>query len=166
MFDRSPQPSTVKIKLSDVGVVVDFIFEVRRHYIYSYSIRFGFPENDRVKRAHVRKLLGGPAVDKSGKPLEPGTPTPINFSIYAICKNGKEVEVYSRDTDPILTSWGSDFFEKNIGSHVLTPGMYRARLVNKRASPEFSTIPITFEMGMPAKVNFDPAKTPSRSDPC
>jgi hypothetical protein len=166
IFDRSPEPSSVQINLTEVGAIADFKFDVRKHFHYSYSMRFGFPENDQVERARVRKLLGGHGVDKTGKPLEPGIPTPINLTIFAICKDGKEVEVYSQDANPILTSWGQDSFGKDIGSHILTPGIYRVRLVNKRASLEFSSIPITFEIGMPAKVNFDSTKEPKRSKPC
>ena len=166
LFGISPEPSSVQIKLSDAGVVADFKFEVRRHFIYHYSMGFGFPENDQVERARIRKLLGGYAVDEAGKPLEPATPTPIYLSIFAICKDGKEVEAYSRDVDPVLTSWGADSFKKDIGSSVLTPGIYRVRVVNKRASPEFSSTPVTFEMGMPAKVNFDAAKAAAGSELC
>ena len=165
-FSQSPEPSSVPIKLSEVGVVADFKFEVRKHFIYSFSMRFSYSENDQVERARVRKLLGGIAVDKLGKPLEPGTPTPINLTIFAVCRGGQEVAVYSQDVDPILASWGDGRFGKNIGNHVLTPGLYRARLLNKRASPEFKLIPITFEMRMPAKVVFDPEKKPTRSEPC
>lgn len=166
IFGRSPEPSSVAIKLTESGVVADFKFEVRRHFPYGYSMSFGYPENDQVERARVRKLLGGHGINKDGKPAEPGTPTPINLTIFAVCKDGKEVEVYSQDADPILTSWGDGYFGKNIGKNVLTPGIYRARLLNKRASPEFISIPITFKIGMPAKVNFDPTKAPSRSEPC
>jgi Domain of unknown function (DUF5625) len=166
IFSRSPEPSAQSIKLGNAGVVADFKFEVKKHFIYSYSIAFHFPENDQLERARIRKIVGGHAVDKNGKPLEPGVPTPINLTIFSVCKDGKEVEVYSKDADPILTSWGSESFVKNIGSQVMNSGMYRARITNKRASPEFSSIPITFEMGMPAKINFDPVKESSRSEPC
>ncbi|WP_157050620.1 DUF5625 family protein [Herbaspirillum rhizosphaerae] len=166
MHCRSPEPSSVQIKLTESGVVADFKFEVRKHFPYWYSMRFGFPKNDQVERERVRKILGGNTMDKTGKPLESGTPTPINLIIFAICTEEKEVEVYSQDADPILTSWGQSHFEKNIGSHVLSPGMYRARLINKRASPEFSSIPTSFEIAMPAKVNFNPQKEPTRNEPC
>lgn len=166
MFGTSPEPNSVKIKLTEPGVVADFKFEVRKHFSYWYSMRFGFPENDQIERARVRKLLGGHMMDKTGKPLEPGTPTPIKLSIFAVCKDGKEVEVYSQIADPILASWSHRYFAKNIGNHVLSPGMYRVLLVNKRASPEFLSIPITFEIAMPAKVNLDSTKTPTRSEPC
>ena len=165
-FDKSPEPGSVQIKLSDAGVAADFRFEVKKHLPYWYSISFGFPENDQIERARIRKLLGGNLIDKNGKPLEPGTPTPINLTIFAICKNGKEIAVYSQDVDPILTSWGQNNFVKNIGKQILTSGIYRAHLINKRASPEFSSIPINFEISMSAKVNFDPLKEPTRSEPC
>lgn len=165
-FSKSPEPSSAPIKLSEAGVVADFKFEVRKHFIYSFDISFGYPESDQVERARVRKLLGDITVDKSGKPVNPGTPTPVRLEIFAVCKDGREVAVYSLDADPILTSWGDGNFGRFIGKSVLTPGKYRVRLFNKRVSPEFISIPITFEMGMPAKVMFDPDKSPTRSEPC
>lgn len=165
-FSKSPEPGSVQIKLSEVGVVADFKFEVRKHFPYRFSMSFGYPENDQMERARVRKLLGDIAVDKFGKPTNPGTPTPVSLKIFAVCKGGREVEVYSRDADPILASWGDGSFGRNIGVHVLRPGMYRVRLLNGRASPEFISIPITFEIGIPAKIVFDPEKFSTRSEPC
>jgi Domain of unknown function (DUF5625) len=165
-FDRSPEPNSVQIQLSEVGVVADFKFEVKKHFPYRYSMNFRYPENDQVERVRVRKLIGDFALDKSGKPLEPGVPTPIELTIFAICRDGKELVVYSQSVDPMLTSWGDGYFGKTIGNSVLSPGAYRARLVNKRASPEFNSLPITFEMGMPAKVNFNPVNQPATSGSC
>ena len=166
IFDSLAEPSSVQIKLSEAGVVADLKLQVKKHFIYSYSMKFWFPENDQVERAHVRRLLGGHTVDKTGNPVEPGTPTPISLTIFAICKGGKEVEIYSEDVNPVLTFWSQDYFGKKIGSYVLNSGMYRVRLVNNRAASEFSSIPITLEIGAPAKVKFDPTKEPSRSKPC
>lgn len=154
-FDKSPEPSSVKINLSETGVVADFRFEIKKHFPYWFSMEFWFPENDQKERARIRKLLGGHAVDKAGKPIEPGISTPVNLKIFAVCRDGKEIEVYSQDIDPILTSWGQASFSKTIGTHVLTPGTYRARLVNKRIAQELSSVRITFEIGMPAKASFD-----------
>lgn len=159
-------PITTPIKLDQAGIVADFNFEVREHLLYEYDIRFKFPENDPVERARVRKILGGHEVDKEGKPLKPGTPTPIKLTIFALCKEGKEVEIYSKDIDPILTSWGGDWFGKNIGANDLPLGIYKIRLENKRASSEFSTIPITFGIEMDKfKFTFDP-KESDRSKSC
>ena len=166
IYNRSPEPGSESIKLNNAGVVADFKFEVRKHFLYWYSINFSFPENDQPERARIRKLLGGNEIDKTGKPLEPGIPTPINLTIFTVCKDGREIEIYSKDADPILTSWGGGSFRKNISSHVLTTGVYRARIINKRASPEFSSIPITFEIGMPAKVSFDLSNQSARREPC
>lgn len=105
-FDKSPEPSSVQIKLSEMGVVADFKFEVKKHFIYSFDISFRYPEDDQVERARVRKLLGDHGVDASGKPVNPGVPTPVRLEISAVCKGGKEVVFYSLDADPVLTSWG------------------------------------------------------------
>jgi hypothetical protein len=165
-FNKSPDPNSVKISLSKAGVVADFKFEVRKNFPYWYSLKFGFPENDQTERARVRKLLGGHTVNKEGKPTEPGIPTPIQLTILALCKDGKEIVIYSQDADPILASWSDSDFGKNIGSHVLAPGTYRARIVNKRSSPELSSIPIAFEIGMPANISFNPSKEPIKREPC
>lgn len=165
-FDKSPEPSSVQIKLSEMGVVADFKFEVKKHFIYSFDIRFRYPEDDQVERARVRKLLGDHGIDASGKPVNPGVPTPVRLDISAVCKGGKEVVFYSLDADPVLTSWGGGNFGRFIGNSVLVPGKYRVRLFNKRASPEFAFIPIDLEIGMPAKVVFDPSKKSTRSEPC
>lgn len=156
LFESSPDPSSIPIKLDVAGVVADFKFEVKRHFIYSYRMSFHFTENNQEQRASLRKLLGGNGVDRNGIPVDRGTPTPVNLTIFALCKDGREVKVYSQDSDPILTSWGAEVFGKQIGSSRLSAGMYRAQLVNKRPSPEFAQTPITFEMGMPAKISFDP----------
>lgn len=162
----SPVPASVPIRLDQAGVVADFEFKVNKSFIYWYSMEFFFPKDNQLERARVRNLLGEPNLDKMGQPLKPGVPTPIHLSIFAVCKTGKQVEVYSQDVNPLLTSWGGDSFGKNIGFSVLTPGMYRARIVNKRASPEFSSIPITFNMGMSAKTSFDPSTVLKSDDPC
>lgn len=166
IFSNSPEPSSEPIKLGEAGVVADFKFEVRKHFIYRYSIRFSFPEHNQSERARIRQLLGGHEVDKTGRPLEPGIPMPINLTIYSVCKDGAEIEVYSKDTDPVLTSWGSGKFKKDIGASILIPGAHRARITNRRASPEFSSVPIAFEIGMPAKVSFDPPNEPTGREQC
>lgn len=166
VFDRSPKPGSVEIRLSEVGVVADFQFEVRRRFPHWFSLNFWFPEGDEGERARVRKLLGGHMLDIAGKPLEPGTPTPVELKIFRVCKDDNEFEIYSHAASPILTSWGQGYFGKNIGNHVLAAGTYRARLINKRASREFLSVPMTFEIFMPAKVEFDPKTASAGIDQC
>ncbi len=165
-FSKSPVPNFVQIKLSDVGVIANFKFEVNKNFPYWFFLNFKYPENDQVERSRIRKLLGGISLNEFGVPREPGIPTPILLTIFAVCKDGKEIAVYSQDVDPILSSWGHDHFRKNIGNYALTPGIYRAHLINKRASPEFSSIPITFEMGKAANVTFHPENKAKRREPC
>lgn len=166
IFDKSPEPSSVKISLSELGVVADFKFKVKKHFPYWFSIKFWFSENDKLERMRIRKLLGGPAVDKTGKPLEPGISTPVSLKIFVMCEDGREIVVYSQDVDPVLTSWGQVSFGKNIGHYILPPGTYRASLVNRRATQELSSIHTTFEIGMPAKVGFDPKNVTRRNKLC
>ena len=142
------------IYLEKEGIVGDFKFEVGKDFLYYFSLSFHFPENNLAEQKRVRKILGGFQIDKNGKLLEPGTPTPLNLKIFATCRDGREVEVYSTDIDPILTSWDSRSYNKEIGNHSLTQGMYRAQVTNKRATSDFAGIPITFEFGMPAKVDY------------
>lgn len=166
IFDQGPQPSTIEIDLTRAGPVADFRFKVKKHFSHWFSMRFWFAENDQAERARIQKLLGSHAIDKNGKPAEPGISTPVDLQIFAECAGGKEVEVYSQHIDPILASWGAGYFGKNIGHHILTPGVYRARLVNKRAAHELSSIRTTFEIAMPANVVFTPGNTTSRGEPC
>jgi hypothetical protein len=166
IFSHSPEPRSVEIKLSESGVVADYTFQVRRHFPHWFSIRFWYPESNQVERARIRKLLGGHTVDKDGRPLEPGISTPVSLSILAVCADGREIEIYSQDADPVLSSWGKDYFGKNIGNHVLSTGTYRARLVNKRSSMELSSVRTTFEVSLPAKITFDPKKAVTRINPC
>lgn len=166
VFNKSPEPSSVKISLSEPGIVADFRFQVKKHFPYWFLMRFWLSENDQLERAHIRKLLGGPAVDKTGKPLEPGISTPVSLKIFAVCGDGREIVVYSQDVDPVLASWGSDNFGKNIGHHILSTGVYRVLLINNRSSPELSSIPITFEIGMSAKGYYEPNNKSTRSKIC
>lgn len=166
IFNKSPEPNSVRISLSESGTIADFRFQVKKHFPYWFSINFWFSENDKLERARIRKLLGGPAVDKKGKPLEPGISTPVSLKIFAICEDGREIVVYSQDVDPVLTSWGQVSFGKNIGHYILPPGTYRASLINRRATQELSSIHTTFEIGMPAKVGFDPKNVTKGNELC
>lgn len=165
-FGTKPVPSSVQIKLSEKGVIADFNLKIKKHLPYWFTMEFGYPENDQVERARLRKLLGDNARDKLGRPVDPGVNTPINLTIFELCKDGSEVEIYSQDLDPILTSWGGGYFGKNIGWHVLTPGNYKVRLVNNRATQEFSSVPISLEIWTTPKSNFDAENVSTGARPC
>lgn len=133
--------------------------------IYEYHLKFKFPENNQVERARVRKLLGGYEVDKFGRAKEPGTPTPLKLIITRI-DSSSEIKFYAIEIDPILTSWSTDSLDKNIGHCDLPPGKYKLHLENLRQSPELSTIPTYFVVGMDKfKFTFDPKKS-DRSKSC
>ena len=132
---------------------------MREHLIYEYLLRFYFQENNQTDRNRVRKILGGHEIDKSGNAREPGTPTPIRLIITKIDQT-PEVKIYSKEINPILTSWGSNSFSKNIGHCDLPPGKYRARLENLNQSNEFPSIPASFIIGMDKfKTTFNPNKS-------
>lgn len=158
-------PVIIPINLANAGVIADFQFEVRKHLVYWYSLRFNFPEDDQIERTRVRNILDGYEVDKFGKVQEPGTPTPIRLLITRVDR-ASENKKYQKEIDPTLTSWGGDNFKKNIDHCDLPPGIYRVRLENLRQSPEFFSIPTFFTIGMDSfKVTFDPKKS-DRSKTC
>lgn len=158
-------PIIEPINLENAGLIADFQFEVREHFIYEYSLKFYFPDDNQIERSRVRKILGGNEVDKFGKVRYPGVPTPIRLVITKIDQVPESI-IYFIEIDPILTSWGGNSFGKNIGHCDLPPGKYRARLENFRQSTEFFLIPTSFIIGMDKfKTTFDPKKS-DRSKSC
>jgi Domain of unknown function (DUF5625) len=158
-------PIIVPIRLDMTGVAVSFQFEVKEHLVYEYILRFNFPETDQTERARVRGIMGGHEYDKFGKAREPGVPTPIKLVITKADQT-PETQIYMIQVDPILTSWGADSFNKNIGFCDLPIGRYRLRLENLRQSPEFASIPTKFVVGVDKyKFAFDPKKS-DRSKSC
>ena len=156
-------PVTTPIALDQLGIVAEFEMEVREHLLYEYFLSFKFPEGDQVERARLRKILGGYEVDKFGRALEPGAPTPIVLTITQLIDR-TELKIFRKEIDPILTSWGGDSFDKNIGHCDLPPGLYRVRLENMREASEFASMPVKFVVGMNKfKFSFDPKKSDSRT---
>lgn len=151
-------PIRIPIELQKVGVLAELRFEITDHLIYEYFLRFGYKSDDQAERARVRKLLGGHEIDRHGAPLEPGISTPIKLTILKI-ETASSNEWYQKKIDPVLTSWGSGTFDKNIGHCDLPPGNYIARLEGMRSSPELSHVPAEFVIGMNKfKFSFDPNK--------
>lgn len=151
-------PIIVPISLRESGDVLTKTIAVVDHHVYYFSLRFSFKENDQVDRARVKGLVGGHEVDKEGKPLKAGLPTPVWLGVYAV-DTGREVEVFNKEVDLILTSWGGDNFKKQIGFIELKPGKYIVRLRSLRASPEFNDTPVAFGIGYDKfKTNFGSKK--------
>ena len=139
-------PAVVPISLKESGDVFTKTIDVVDHNNYYFSLRFSYNQDDQVDRARVRGLLGGHEIDKQRKPLEPGVSTPVLLTVYAM-DAGQEVEVFKKEIDPILTSWGGDNFKKTIGFTELKPGRYLVQLKSLRACPEFNQIPVALSIG-------------------
>lgn len=163
IFELSPPPNSADINFSETGVVADFRFKAKKQYSYVYFLKFSYPKNDQQEKSRIKKLMGGHAVDKFGNLTDPGVPMSLDLRVFAICPSGKEIEILSIKSNPALTSWGDGYFTKSIGNHILDPGEYRVRLINEKAYPDFSSNQVTFEVGMPAKIN---TKSNTRIQPC
>jgi|694.fasta_scaffold04947_24 hypothetical protein len=156
--DELKPPVIVPISLRESGDILTKTIFVVDHHVYYFSLRFSFKENDQADRARVKGLIGGNEIDKEGKPLKPGLPTPVWLGVYAV-DAGREIEVFTKEVDPILTSWGGDNFKKQIGFIELKPGKYVVRLRLLRASPEFNETPVALGIGYDKfKTNFDSKK--------
>jgi hypothetical protein len=156
--DDLKPPVIVPISLRESGDVLTKKMAVADHHVYYFSLRFSFKENDQSDRSRVKELIGGNEIDKEGKPLKPGVPTPVWLGIYAV-DAGREIEVFTKEIDPILTSWGGDNFKKQIGFIELKPGKYIVRLRSLRASPEFDETPVALGIGYDKfKTNFNSNK--------
>lgn len=158
-------PVQVPAQLDRRGTVAEFDFEVKEHVVYTFDLRFHFPDGDQKERKRVREIIGGRGTDRRGNPTEPGVPTPIRLTVYV--KNpGSGEQVYMWNSIPILTSWGGELFSKTIGYCDLKPGYYHVVLESLAEHSEYSTIPTSFGIGSDRfKTSFDP-KTADRRRSC
>jgi hypothetical protein len=146
--DGLPKPPLIlPISLEQAGSKIEKTFRVVDHNVYYFTLRFSFKENDQVDKARVRNLLGDYQIKSREEAIHPGIPIPVILRVFVL-DEGKEYEVYTKEIDPILTSWGSDHFDNIIGYTVLKKGVYKAELENLRSSPEFNEIPVSFAIGM------------------
>jgi len=148
-------PVVLPVSLREAGEIVNVNIRVIEPHAYYFRLRFHFRETDQADRARVRTLIGGEEVDKSGKAMNPGVPTPVLLQLF--CMDGTVVD--QKEIDPLLTSWGADSFDKVIGFTRLLPGIYGVRLVLQRAAPAFDGTPATFVMASPPKTNFKPQQS-------
>ena len=154
---RKP-PILTPVRLEREGVVAEFDFEVTKHWIYEFEIRFKYPEKDQSERSRIRKIIGGHELDKNSDPIDPGVPTPVKLTIFREGAHSKAL-VYKKTITPTLTSWGGDNFTKNIGHCDLAPGKYRVLLESLSSHEEYASVPSFFLIGADTfKFSFDPRK--------
>jgi hypothetical protein len=154
---RKP-PILTPVSLERKGIVAEFDFEVAKHWIYEFEIRFKFPEKDQNERSRIRKIIGGHELDKNNSPINPGVPTPVRLTIFKEEAHSK-LPVYRKTITPTLSSWGADNFTKNIGHCDLVPGKYSALLESLTPHEEYASVPSFFLIGADTfKVSFDPKK--------
>lgn len=145
-LDEIKPPAIIPISLNKSGAVLNQKILIVDHNVYYFTLRFSFTEKDQVDRARVANLVGGHELDKRGNVIRPGIPTPVKLSIYKVNGN-KEIEIFTRQIDPVLTSWGGDSLKKQIGFSELRPGHYVVRLNLLRSAPEFDQTPINLGIG-------------------
>lgn len=154
--DYLTPPLITPIYLNEAGKNFDATIQVVDHNIYYFNLRFSFRKDDPSDRARVRSLTGGHEVDKAGKPLFPGVPTPVLLKVHRVTGT-EETEIYAKEIDPILSSWGGDNFKKQIAYTELKPGIYKIQLRILKAAPEFSDTAVAFTIGYDKyKTNFSP----------
>lgn len=163
-------PLADQIDLGRQGVATKFDVEIDRHLVYNFAIRFRYPQGDLAERGRIRAIIGGPYLDRSGSPLEPGVPTPIRLTIF---RQPNKEPFYQKAITPILTSWGGDSyakgydsFTKTIGHCDLPPGTYTIVVESLAQSEQYTSIPTFFLVGMDLfKISFDPKRV-DRSKTC
>jgi hypothetical protein len=149
-------PIVKSINLGSEGVIAEFDFEIKEHWIYRFEISFTYPIGNKNERNRVRKIIGEFELDKNNKPIEPGILTPLNISIF---KQDTNSIIYQKSITPVLTSWGSDDFGKNIGHCDLIPGKYTVLIRSYANNKQYESIPTFFVIGMEKfKVSFDTKK--------
>lgn len=143
----NPKPPLIlPLSLEKAGTKLETNIEIVDRNIYYFSLRFSFKEGDEDGRARVKTLMGGAGRDKLGNALQSGVPTPLILRINAV-ENDQVSEIYVKEIDPILGSWGGDHFDKLIGYTELKPGFYKIELDNLRSCPEFNEIPVALGIG-------------------
>jgi Domain of unknown function (DUF5625) len=163
-------PIITPINLGREGIAAQFDIEVKEHFIYHFSIRFRYPEENEKERSRIKNIIGGHELDKNNNATHPGIKTPVKFIII---NNQETTVVYKKTITPILTSWGSDSFSKGNGSFTkkighcdLKPGKYRIFLENISHNKYYLSIQTYLLIGMDKfKPSFDPKKI-DRSKTC
>ena len=156
--NESIPPVIIPVSLNEPGEIVNLRIKIIDHHIYYFGLRFSFDQKNSADRARVRLLTGGYETDKSGKPIDAGVSTPVLLTVTRVDGDNR-TEIYQKEVDPLLTSWGDDNFKKQIGLSELSPGIYKVNIVLQRAAPSFNGTPVAFSIGYDKfKVNFKPSK--------
>ena len=117
-ISKNDMPISKSVDFSKNGIVSDFVFNIEKHWVYQFSIAFGYPENDADEKSRVRNILGGNELNKYGFPMHPGIPVSLNLKIFKKIEDDYKI-IYQKDIDPILTSWGGGKMAKNFSSRTL-----------------------------------------------
>ena len=165
---RLPKPPFgTPVDLSRGGVVADFSIRVTKHRLYYFEIRFSYPEEDRVERERVRKLVGEYGRDKNNNLIEPGILTPVKLIIFEKQAQSEQIIYQKTIRDPATVSYSINDFTKEIGYCDLPRGQYRFVLESLAQPQEYASIPTLFYVTYPSpfKYSFNP-KTADRSKSC
>ena len=161
--EESIPPVIIPVSLNEAGEILKKRIRVVDHDVYYFRLRFFFRDRDQADRARVRRLTGGYEVDKFGKALEPGVPTPIQLKVVCIDEGWQSGVVYQKEIDPLLTSWNGSF-DKIIGYTELPPGVYDVHVVLQSAAPAFEGTRVAFTIGYDTfKVAFNNPKLDRRT---
>jgi hypothetical protein len=151
-------PAIFPISLKNEGNIASVNIKISDHNVYYFGLRFSYREHDQVDRARVKKLMGSNDLDRNGSPIDSGVPTPVKLSVFKV-ENDKKIEILNKEFKPILTSWGSDHFKRQIVFSELAPGSYVVHLDLLRSAPEFDGTPASFSIGYDKfKTTFAPKK--------
>lgn len=141
-------PLTLPFEVQRTGSKVETELFVVDHREYSFSLKFGFKENDGEDRARVKKLVGDDGQFKNG---DPGISTPLRIKINLIDASGDK-PLFEQEISVLrLRSWGGNGFDKHIAYVVLKPGHYRVSVESLKDVPELVGTPIAFGIGFYAK---------------
>ncbi|MBI5556779.1 MAG: hypothetical protein HY885_04015 [Deltaproteobacteria bacterium] len=139
-------PLHFPFEVQRAGNKIETELQVLERREYSFSLRFGFKENDEVDRARVKKLVGDHMIDKYGKLVEPGIPIPLRLRINVVDVAGERTIFEKEISEQGLWAWGGVDFAKLIESMILKPGHYRISVETLKDIPELIGIPVTFNI--------------------
>lgn len=152
-------PVNIPFKIAVAGSKVSTDLTIAEHNIYSFSLQFFFRGNDKEDRGRVQKLTGSVEMDATGKPVEPGVPTPVCLKVFAIKpKATQELLIYEENVDPVMTLPKDDHFKKPLGDLELKPGQYRVLVETLQNAPEWNNFRIAFAIANDHYTSFTPPR--------
>lgn len=152
-------PIVIPIVIAKAGSKIETDLNIVEHNIYTFSLRFFFRGNDKEDRGRVLKLTGGSELDASGKPVEPGVPTPVYLKIYAVNPKSQQQQlIYAENLDPHMTKAADDHFKKGLADIELQPGHYRVSVETLQDAPEWAMFRIAFGIANDHYTSFTPPR--------